>query len=145
MVRVGSERLFSGIVVLLAVFAAGCMPSAAKVAADRAKSAEAVLTARAEARWAALIAADFVRAYAFETPVYREANTARMFMSRFGGAVGWTGARVMEVTPDASGEAASVRVMISYQAMDAVGGTIQGERPVDERWIRIGGEWWHTN
>lgn len=144
MVRVNSGRhaaIF--LAALLITVSVGCSVPAAKKAEPR--TAQAALTERAEARWAALIQADFARAYEFESPAYRDVHTLRMFVSQFGGAVGWSAAKVLEITPDASGEAAKVKVLISYQMMDAVGGVMDGQRPVDERWVRTGGEWWHTN
>ena len=104
-----------------------------------------VLAARAEARWAALIDGDFGKAYGYESPAYRAVTPLRLFSSRFGSALRWDKAEVIEVLPDAEGETAVVRVMISYTTMDPAGGVIEGQRPVDERWVRTGGEWWHTN
>lgn len=142
MIRADSRgRAAVFLAVLWAVIATGCSAPAVQVG----KTDEAVLIDRAEARWAALIEADFARAYEFESPAYRDVHTLRMFVSQFGGAVGWTAAEVLGVASDASGEAASVKVLISYQAMDAGGGVMDGQRPVDERWVRTGGEWWHAN
>jgi hypothetical protein len=142
MIRADSRgRAAVFLAVLWAVSATGCSAPAVQVG----KTDEAVLIDRAEARWAALIEADFARAYEFESPAYRDVHTLRMFVSQFGGAVGWTAAEVLGVASDASGEAASVTVLISYQAMDAGGGVMDGQRPVDERWVRTGGEWWHAN
>lgn len=128
------------VALILSLMLAGCADFGASNA-----DPGAALVERADARWQALIAGDFAKAYGYETPAYREAHTQRMFMSRFGGAVAWTAAKTMEVKLDESGEAATVRVMISYQTMDAWGGVMEGHRPVDERWVRTGGEWWHIN
>lgn len=140
-----ATRVATLLALLSILISAGCAAPASRVAGAESRDLRAVLTERAEARWAALIQADFARAYEFESPAYRDVHTLRMFVSQFGGAVGWTAAKVLGITADASGEAASVKVLISYQAMDAGGGVMDGQRPVDERWVRTGGEWWHAN
>lgn len=104
-----------------------------------------VLTQRAGERWAALIDGDFAKAYAFETPAYRQATPLRLYSSRFGSALRWDKAEVIEVIPDPAGETAVVRVMISYTTMDPGGGVLRSERPVDENWVKTGGDWWHIN
>lgn len=103
------------------------------------------LAARAQARWAALIDGDFGKAYGYETPAYRAATPLRLFSSRFGSALRWDKAEVIEVLPDAEGETAVVRMMIFYTTMDPAGGVIENQRPVDEAWVNTGGDWWHVN
>lgn len=130
---------------LLTIVAAGCAAPTAKVAGGGAQDVRAIVKERAAARWAGLIDGDFAKAYSFETPAYREVNPLRLYTSRFGSQLRWDAAEVMEVLPDDTGETALVRVLVSYTSMDAVGGVLQGQRPVEEHWIRTGGEWWHIN
>jgi len=127
-------------VLALSLILAGCTGLAGPKADSRQ-----VLAARAEARWAALIDGDFGKAYGYETPAYRAATPLRLFSSRFGSALRWDKAEVIEVLPDAEGETAVVRMMIFYTTMDPVGGVIEGQRPVDETWVNTGGDWWHVN
>jgi hypothetical protein len=130
---------------LLAVVAAGCATPASRVAGAAAPDVHAILKERAEARWSGLINGDFAKAYAFETPAYREVNPLRLYVSRFGSQLRWDAAEVTGVQPDETGETALVTVLVSYTSMNSVGGVLNGQRPVEEHWIKTGGEWWHTN
>lgn len=140
-VRVLRRPVATAAMLFLALGVAGC----AGLGAGKADDPSQVLTQRAQARWQALIEGDFAKAYGFETPAYRQATPLRLYTSRFGSQLRWDKAEVMEVLPDPDGETAVVRVMIFYTAMDAVGGVINGERPVDESWVRTGGDWWHID
>lgn len=104
-------------------------------------SDESVIAERAAARWSAMIERDFDTAYRYTTPAYRETHPVRLFRGRFGSQVAWTAARVENVTVD--GDVARVRIWIVYQAVDPSGQPFENERPIEEVWIRAGGDWWH--
>ncbi|MGE3297439.1 MAG: hypothetical protein AB7I68_08785 [Porticoccaceae bacterium] len=137
-----ATRVATLLALLSMLIAAGCAAPASRVAEADLPT---VLAERAEARWAGLIEGDFAKAYSFETPAYREITPLRLYASRFGAQLRWNAVEVIEVVPDEAGATALVRLMVFYTAMDAVGGVIEGQRPVEEHWIRTGGDWWHTN
>lgn len=140
-----ATRVATLLALLSMLFSAGCAAPGSQVAGAESRDLRAVLTERAEARWAGLIDGDFAKAYSFETPAYREITPLRLYSSRFGSQLRWNAVKVIEVMPDQAGETALVRLMVFYTGMDAVGGVIEGQRPVDEHWINTGGDWWHTN
>lgn len=105
-------------------------------------TAEKQLAERAQQRWQALIEGNFDRAYEFETPGYRAVYSKKVFQNRFGGSVRWHSAEVREVSID--GDRAQVRMLIGYQTLTPQGETIDGERPIWERWQLVDGEWWYS-
>lgn len=141
LVGISRRPALAAAILFLSLAVAGC----AGLGARKADDPKQVLAQRAQARWQALIEGDFAKAYGFETPAYRQATPLRLYTSRFGSQLRWDKAEVMEVLPDPDGETAVVRVMIFYTAMDALGGVINGQRPVDESWVRTGGDWWHID
>ena len=135
-------RRFLGFLVLTgSLLSSGCADIGAGVGVSDAE----LLAERAKVRWGALIEGDFAKAYGLESPGYRDTTPLRLYSSRFGAQLRWDRVEVLEVLPDETGEAATVRLMVYYTAMDPVGGVIDGQRPVEERWIKTGGEWWHIN
>lgn len=99
---------------------------------------------RAEGRWAALSKRDFAKAYAYETPGYRSTASLEQFRSQFGSAVRWRGASVSEVEVAEGGDRAKVKVLLDYEAPDALGQVYTGRRSLFERWIVSEGEWWYV-
>lgn len=137
------KRFFVFLVLAGSLLSAGCADFGAGPGAG-ASDAE-LLAERAKVRWDALIDGDFAKAYELESPGYRETTPLRLYSSRFGAQLRWDRVEVLEVMPDPEGDAATVTLLVEYTAMDPVGGVIQGQRPVEERWIKTGGEWWHIN
>jgi hypothetical protein len=136
---------FSRLLALIcSLWLAGCAGSGTQPGAAQG-DATGILAQRALARWEALMDGDFASAYALESPGYREATPLRLYASRFGSQLRWDQVEVLEVLPDPEGDAATVRLLVEYTAMDPTGGVLQSQRPVAERWIRTGGEWWHIN
>jgi hypothetical protein len=100
------------------------------------------LRTRVEARWAALIAGDFDRAYEFQTPAYRKIYTAQQFRARFGEALRWKQARVVEIALKQP-EVATVAVEVEY-GFSVSGRGMMEDKVVDtETWLRVDGQWWH--
>lgn len=118
----------------------------AQVVADeqQAVPSEARLRERVEARWAALAAGDYDKAYGYETPGYRATVSSRQYRSRFGGAVSWRGAKVSDLTFAETGDRAEVKVRLTYEAPLPTGETYTNTRPLRERWISAEGDWWHV-
>lgn len=125
----------AGLALLAAVFLAGC-------ASVQPQKNEDIVAQRATARWAALLAGDFERAYHFASPSYRAAVTATAYRAKFGRAVRWLDAQVGSVT--CTEEVCEVRVRLKSEVvLGAVksGAPIQTE--VVEKWIRETGDWWN--
>ena len=100
------------------------------------------LRTRVEARWAALIAGNFDRAYEFETPAYRKIYTAQQFRARFGEALRWKQARVVEIELKRP-EVATVAVEIEYSIFVSERGMMEDKVVDTETWLRVDGQWWH--
>lgn len=100
------------------------------------------LRARVEARWAALVAGDFDRAYEFETPAYRKIYTAQQFRARFGRDLRWKQARVVEIELRRP-EVATVAVEIEYSIFASGRGMMEDKTVDTETWLRVDGQWWH--
>jgi hypothetical protein len=104
------------------------------------------VSARALARWRALIDGDLDTAYAFEAPGFRKAVTLDAFKSRFGGAAVWKAVEVERVELVGDGTAARVVLMVTYEPRLPTGmefGPMR--RPVTEAWLRKSGQWWHVS
>lgn len=104
-----------------------------------------VLTARAEARWGALIKGDFEKAYTFSSPDFRAVVSAQQYRGKFGRALSWRLARVVNVSYDAP-TVATVSVEVTYRAsLPGTGGeTIETQSLNSEKWIYKDREWWYT-
>lgn len=101
------------------------------------------IAARAQARWDALIAGDFTRAYAFQTPAYRSVFSAQQFAGNFGNAVAWRLARVKSVQYDPS-NVARVVVEVEYEAPVGLR-TARGVRQMSENWLYSDGSQWYIS
>lgn len=100
------------------------------------------LRARVEARWAALIAGDFDKAYEFETPAYREIYDARQYRDHYGKGLRWRQARVVK-TDLKSLEVATVVLGIEYSLNVSGQGMMDQRGSVTETWLWVNGQWWH--
>ena len=118
----------------------GCTPDAGE---PLALSDEEQVAARAQERWNALVDGALEDAYLKESPAFREAYTLRAYRGRFGHQLRWIAAEVAEVAVD--GDMASVRVMVSYVSLGPDGRPMEGERPLEEAWLREEGEWWYVS
>ena len=93
---------------------------------------------RALARWEAMIGGDWVAAYAFETPGYREVYTLNQYRNAFGGAVAWESIRFVGVENiDAQNVSVKLDLASTYENMPLL-------TPITERWLKKEGEWWHV-
>ncbi len=116
---------------------AGSMLSACTALSPR--TPEEIVHERAQARWEALIAGEWEKAYSFSAPSYRALVDFKRYRGRIGGAVSWTGVEVVKVACEA--EACTATIRIDYKmapiSRDGVSST-----HVDETWILEDGAWW---
>lgn len=102
------------------------------------------LRARAQARWDALLAGDFDRAYAYLSPGSKVGVTPARWRASLGGAAAWKHAEVAGVDCESS-EKCIVRVRIEYTPLLLRGrlGTI--DTHVSETWLLDSGQWWYVH
>lgn len=118
---------------LMAAFAAGC-------ASLSSAPPEEVVRERAQARWDALRAGEWAKAYGYMAPSFRAVVDEKRYPSRFGGGVAWVGAEVVQVTCQEERCIARVRI----DAKPILGGR-PGEvmsTHYDETWVREDRQWW---
>ena len=102
-----------------------------------------IIAERAQARWDALEARDYAKAYSYYSPAYRSRSTAvdleiKVRMQR----VKWLGAKY--VSHSCSGDVCTVDVDLKYQMAKPVPG-VDSWGSVDriqEQWIKVDGQWW---
>lgn len=98
---------------------------------------------RFRARWDALIARDYSRAYAFEPPSVREQVTEEQFAGSFGYMVKWLGVEPFRVDY-IDDDAADVAFILDYSFfLQLRGEEVKMDSHARERWIHEAGEWWH--
>lgn len=102
------------------------------------------LASRVQARWDAVIAGDYDKAYAFETPAYRSVFSIQQYRARFGDAVTWKSARVLSSKYDES-HMASVSVAVEYEAVVSLAGNMRSVRVMSEKWLYSDGAWWYIS
>lgn len=106
---------------------------------------EEVVAERAQARWDAMVARDFKRAWQFYTPGFREKSDPADFSAELSRRpVRWDAAEVTQVSCDESRCSAEVEVEYTAAGAPGVLGGMQGRRPVQETWIQIEGDWWYS-
>jgi hypothetical protein len=104
---------------------------------------EDTLRKRIQARWQAAIAGDFAKAYAFETPAYREAATEQDYASRLARSQArWHVATLKELRYDRANICDAV---IELEFSFALPGSDQLARTttnIVEQWVFDQGQWW---
>jgi hypothetical protein len=98
---------------------------------------------RAQARWDALLTADFDTAYSLYSPGYRSANSRVDFeISQRMRKVAVVAAKVE--SSDCSADACTVTSLVQYRVPSPVPGVSKWESgtSIQERWIRTDGKWW---
>ena len=124
--------------------AAGAQAEPAREPTPEEVAREPRLKERAEGRWGALIAGDYTKAYAFETPEYRKQKTAEDFGRQFGRMVSWHLARVKDVMYHRPGEA-EVVINLDYSFPHPDGdGMLRTTGRLVEQWVFLEDEWWHV-
>ena len=141
------RRLTAGLCLLPLVGCAGMLPQAEKSIDPEQGWTEQVqsqLAARVLARWDALIAGNFDKAYEFETPAYRSVFSIQQYRGRFGSAVGWKSARILSTKYDEN-HTVAVSVAVDYEALVSGAGNVRSVREMPEKWLYSDGEWWYIS
>lgn len=127
---VGLVAKYSVAVASLVLFLASC-------AGVPGRSPEAVVKERSEARWQALMAGDFDKAYSFASPGSKQVTPKADYEKKLRRGF-WKSAKVDKVEC-ATADSCDVSLTIQYE--------FQGMRtttPLKETWIREGNEWWYV-
>jgi len=96
---------------------------------------------RASERWQALVAGEFSRAYAYNTPSFRAVVSLDSYRNRFGAAIVWLGAEVVGVDcPQTDKCTAHLRIDYKPLLSKKIGDKMSTY--VDETWLSEGGQWW---
>lgn len=101
------------------------------------------IKSRAQARWDAVLAADYETAYAFFSPGYRTSHSLSDFAGQLRGQrVRWVAANVLEASCEA--DICSVETKVDYKINKPVPGVPvwNGSNEITERWVRVDGQWW---
>ncbi|MCX7557049.1 hypothetical protein OS187_09490 [Xanthomonadaceae bacterium JHOS43] len=104
-----------------------------------------IVSANALARWNAIIDRDLNAAYEYLTPGTRATTPFDAYRQRFLGVmIRWTKARIEKVECN-DPDVCTARLYITYKVRPAQSGTgeIEGYSPVEEQWIRTGGQWYY--
>lgn len=126
---------------LFAVTAAGAVLAAC--AAFAPKSPEDLVRERAQARWDALLAGDFERAYGFLSPASRGVVSLPQFRASIGAAASWKSAKVHGVACEQA-ERCKVTMLITYSPLLPRSRVGNIETSIDEIWLLDQGQWWLT-
>ena len=118
-----------------------CAVLAACASVGSSQPPQELIKQRATARWQALVAGEFSRAYTYNTPGFRAVLTADGFRNRINsGAVIWVGAEAEKVDcPEPT--KCKVLVRLDYKAVMS---PLQGKLStyLDEIWLLEEGQWW---
>jgi hypothetical protein len=107
---------------------------------------EEIVTERAQARWDAMVAGEFERAWEYYSPGFREKTEPALFDVQMSQRpIRWDSAEVIGV--DCAEEArCEITARIGYTAVGAPGqlAGMQNERSAQETWIRLDDQWWYA-
>lgn len=117
-------------------------PNAAPIAAPAAAPlAEDAVRAMAAARWQALIAGDFAKAYTYTAPSYRQLNSFEMFRgSKQGATIKWLSANPLKVSCELTVCAVQIELESKPMTPFPFKGTLNSA--LDEKWVLEEGKWW---
>ncbi len=109
------------------------------------QSADDAVMARAQARWDALVAKDYKKAYGYMAPSYRALVNEADFQRRFGISGSWSDVAVHSAKCEA--ERCQVKVRVAASLMVPLPGVRAGQEQkvssyYDEPWVREDGQWW---
>ena len=122
-----NKAAFSGFLLLLVV---GCAAvSVAPVTPEQA------VKARAQARWDALVAGQFDKAFEFITPSGRSTLPFDVFRGRLSG-TSWRKASVTSATCEP--EVCDVTVTLDVDVLP----NLPQQIPISEKWLLVDGKWW---
>lgn len=131
--RAAALLVFSALLAL-----AGC-------AATGPESPAEAVAERAQARWEALLAKDYKKAYTYYSPGYRSAEPLAAFQRRLSiQRVRWTKAEYQGVECQGQVCHPSFRVTYKYRAPVQGVGTITSARKITEDWVLTDGRWYYV-
>lgn len=135
---------------LLALLASCFIASPGRAAVPEGLTADqvAALEQRVRARWSALSARDYGKAWEFSTPVYRSIFPKNLYVLQFSYTVEreLTGVEVVNYDAPAAVASVAVRVMSKPVKLTSTASQAIGAVPVTvhEKWMFIDGEWWFS-
>jgi hypothetical protein len=108
------------------------------------QSPEERVAERSVARWDAMIAGDWKKAYDMLTPGYREATPFDRWRAQFGSAATWKSVSVEDIICT-EGDRCQATLLLDYEVSIPRFGVQNrpGRRPIEETWLLVDGEWWH--
>ncbi len=101
---------------------------------------EKVVQQRAQARWEALMAGEWRKAYQYMAPSYRALVEEKRYANQFGGGAAWRAAEVVKVACEQ--ERCTVQMKVTYQPVFGMRAGDVATTHFDETWIREDGQWW---
>jgi len=106
---------------------------------------EEIVSERAQARWDALVARDYEKAWEYYSPGFRAENSADLFAAEISRRpVKWTAAEVLE--SQCAVKRCEVTTEVTYTVPRAPGqlADMGGRRDLTETWIEIDADWWYS-
>jgi hypothetical protein len=104
---------------------------------------EELVRARAEARWQAMKAGDYDKAYEFLAPGFRSRVTPDSYRGRFVGKTEWQEATLGDVTCDH--DVCEVSVSAKYRFLGAPPfPPMESQTQQVEKWVYTQDDWWHV-
>lgn len=103
------------------------------------------LISRAQARWNAMVAGEYEKAYAYYSPGFRSAISQTDFVLDMRvKRVRWTAAAYRD--HNCEDNVCTVRFDIEYEALKPVPGVdkYNGKAVNEDNWVKTGGEWWYV-
>ncbi len=133
--------LWNGLVMLLAAALASACATPLSEAEDKANLEQRVL-----ARWEAVIAGDYDRAYAFASPSYRRVYSKQHFFNQYARQLKQEGVKIVKIEfQNPQRTAARVALELTYSTLGF------GPQPVfrntaylKETWVKEDGQWWRV-
>ena len=122
---------------LTAALAAGAL--LAGCAALQPATPEQAVTARADQRWKALMAADWAKAHTFLTPAFRTTMQAERYRERFVGVPRWKNVTVQSAKCEPEKCTVIVRIEAQYGGRTGME-TLSTDMP--ETWLQEDGQWY---
>jgi hypothetical protein len=96
-----------------------------------------------QARWDAVIKADFKKAYTFETPEFRKANKPEDYAFQVGRSqIRWHVASLKELRYDRPDEVEAVIILEYSFALPGGDQLVQTEGKISDRWVYVDDQWW---
>jgi len=107
------------------------------------QSPDDLVKARAEARWEAMVAGDYDKAYDFLSAGFRSRVSPERFRGRFEGRTEWTGTDIQGVECEEEICVAAVVARFRFLGAESFP-AYDGETAEKENWLLTDGEWWHV-